>query len=133
MQSLDVQSPGMPDLQFVLVVLALSTSNLPSLNIPVSLQATIFDRCWALMHDSPPPTKAEERILDLRSGTDVTLEAMVATIRSLLTETGITTVTWDHPPSDPTRTSTPEALPLIERLQQLYPDPPDVADGPPST
>ncbi|MFQ5992522.1 MAG: hypothetical protein ACE5NA_08815 [Nitrospiraceae bacterium] len=123
----------MPDLQFVLVVLALSTSNLPSLNIPVSLQATIFDRCWALMHDSPPPTKAEERVLDLRSGTDVTLEAMVATIRSLLTEAGITTVTWDHPPSEPTRTSTPEALPLIERLQQLYPEPPDVADRPPST
>jgi hypothetical protein len=132
-QSLDVQSPGMPDLQFVLVVLALSTSDLPSLNIPVSLQVTIFDRCWALMHDSPPPIQAEDRVLDLRSGTDVTLEAMVATIRSLLTEAGITTVTWEHLPSEPTRTSTPEALPLIERLQQLYPEPPDVPDRPPST
>ncbi len=128
MQSLDIHRPGMPDLQFVLLVVALCTSRLSSLNVPESLQATIFDRCWTLVNDRPPPTKAEERVLDLRAGTDVTLEAMVETIRSLLTEAGITTLRWDHPPSEPTRTSTPEALPLIERLQKLYPESPDIAD-----
>jgi hypothetical protein len=128
MQSLDIHRPGMPDLQFVLLVLALCTSRLSSLNVPESLRSTIFDRCWALMHDGPPPTRAEERVLDLRAGTDVTLEAMVETIHSLLTEAGVTTLRWDHPPSEPTRSSTPEALPLIERLQKLYPAPPDIAD-----
>jgi len=128
MQSLDIHRPGMPDLQFVLLVVALCMSRLSSLNVPESLQATIFDRCWILVNDHPPPTKAEERVLDLRAGTDVTLEAMVETIRSLLTEAGIITLRWDHPPSEPTRTSTPEALTLIERLQRLYPPPPDIAD-----
>lgn len=128
MQSLDIHRPGMPDLQFVLLVLALCTSRLSSLNVPESLRATIFDRCWALVNDGPPPTKAEERVLDLRAGTDVTLDAMVETIRSLLTEAGVTTLRWDHPPSEPTRSSTPEALPLIERLKKLYPAPPDIAD-----
>ena len=128
MQSLDIHRPSMPDLQFVLLVLALCTSRLSSLNVPESLRATIFDRCWALVNDGPPPTKAEERVLDLRAGTDVTLEAMVETIRSLLTEAGVATLRWDHPPSEPTRTSTPEALPLIERLQKLYPAPSDIAD-----
>src|SRR5881397_1347179 len=92
MQSLDIHRPDMPDLQFVLLVLALCTSRLSSLNVPESLRATIFDRCWALVNDGPPPTKAEERVLDLRAGTDVTLEAMVETIRSLLTEAGVTTL-----------------------------------------
>ena len=128
MQSLDIHRPSMPDLQFVLLVLALCTSRLSSLNVPESLRATIFDRCWALVNDGPPPTKAEERVLDLRAGTDVTLDAMVETIRSLLAEAGVTTLRWDHPPSEPTRTSTPEALPLIERLQKLYPAPSDIAD-----
>jgi hypothetical protein len=128
MQSLDIHRPGMPDLQFVLLVLALCTSRLSSLNVPESLRATIFDRCWALVNDGPPPTQAEERVLDLRAGTDVTLDAMVETIRSLLTEAGVMTLRWDHPPSEPTRSSTPEALPLIERLQKLYPAPPDIAD-----
>jgi len=128
MQSLDIQRPGMPDLQFVLLVLALCTSRLSSLNVPESLRATIFDRCWALVNDGPPPTKAEERVLDLRAGTEVTLDAMAETIRSLLIEAGVTTLQWDHPPSEPTRSSTPEALPLIERLQKLYPAPPDIAD-----
>ena len=128
MQSLDVHRPDMPDLQFVLLVVALCTSRLSSLNVPESLRDTIFDRCWALVHDSPPPTRAEERVLDLRAGTDVTLEAMVETIRGLLSTAGITTLTWDHPVSEPTQTSTPDALPLIERLQTLYPPPPDIPD-----
>jgi hypothetical protein len=129
MQSLDVRQPGMPDLQFVLMVVALCTSGLDSLNIPESLRTVIFDRCWALLHESPPPARREERLLDLRGGTEVTLEAMVETIRQTLTDAGVTVLTWDHPPSKPTRSSTPEALPLIERLQKLYPAPPDVADG----
>jgi len=128
MQSLDVQDPGMPDLQFVLMVLALCTSDLTSLNVPDPLRSTIFDRCWVLANDSPPPERREERVLDLRGGTEVTLEAMVETIRRLFADAGITRLTWDHPPSEPTRPSTPQALPLIERLQTLYPESPDIAD-----
>jgi hypothetical protein len=125
MPSLDVHEPGMPDLQFVLMVAALCTADLPSLNIPHPLRATIFDRCWALAHGGPPPVHPKERVLDLRGGTDVTLEALVVTIRTLLAEAGIARLTWEHPPSEPTRTSTPEALPLIERLQRLFPEPPE--------
>jgi hypothetical protein len=66
--------------------------------------------------------------LDLRNGTELTLEACVSTIRSLLTDAGITTLTWDHPVSEPTHDSTPAAQPLIERLGQLYPDDPDIVD-----
>ncbi len=130
MQSLDIHRPGMPDLQFVLLVIALCTSRLSSLNVPESLRTTIFDRCWALVNDAPPPVRDEERVLDLRFGTEVTLDAMVETIQSLLTEAGISTLTWEHPPSEPTRTSTPEALPLVERLQKLYPAPSDMPDRP---
>jgi hypothetical protein len=125
MQTLDIDHPGMPDLQFVLLVMALCTSRLPSLNVPEALCTTMFDRCWMLIHDGPPPAKPEERILDLRAWTEVTLEAMVETIRTVLTAAGIRTVTWDHPPSEPTRTSTPEAQPLIERLERLYPGSPE--------
>jgi hypothetical protein len=53
---------------------------------------------------------------------------MVEIIRSTLTEAGIPIVTWDHPPSEPTRSTTPEALPLIERLHTLYPAPPEGTD-----
>ena len=128
MPTLDVHEPGMPDLQFVLMVAALCTADLPSLNIPQSLRATIFDRCWALAHDGPPPVDPKERVLDLRGGTEITLEALALTIRTLLAEAGMSKLTWEHPPSEPTRTSSPEALPLIERLQKLYPEPPDVVD-----
>ena len=129
MQSLNVERPGMPDLQFALMVLALCTSGLKTLNVPEPLRDTLFDRCWALIHEGPPPANPEERILDLRAGTELTLEAMAETIRTLFAEAGITQLTWDHPPSEPTRQSTPEAKPLIDRLQKLYPDPPDVADS----
>jgi hypothetical protein len=128
MPSLNVQNPEMPDLQFVLFVSALSTSNLESLNIPAELRRAIFDRCWALVSTNPPPTNPKERVLDLRAGTDLTVEACVSTIRSLLLGAGITTLTWDHPVSDPTRESSPTAKPLIERLGQLYPEPPDIVD-----
>ncbi|HSE57652.1 MAG TPA: hypothetical protein VLA99_03040 [Nitrospiraceae bacterium] len=123
MQTLDIHRPGMPDLQFALLVTALCTSRLPDLNIPEALRTRIFDRCWVLLHDSPPPRKPELRVLDLRPWTEVTLDAMIETIRSVLTEAGITTLVWDHPPSEPTRISTPEAQPLIDRFEQLYPRP----------
>ena len=128
MQSLDVQKPGMPDLQFVLFVIALCTSRLPSLNVPQDLRNAIFDRCWTLVNSGPPPTAPEERVLDLRGGTELTLEALVETIRGLFTDAGIPTLTWDHPPSEPTRPSTPAALPLIERLQHLHPPPAESDD-----
>ena len=71
-------------------------------------------------------------MLDLRDGTELTLDAMVAVIKSTLAEHGVTQLIWDHPPSEPTRQTTPEALPLIERLGKLYPATPDIADDPPS-
>ena len=54
---------------------------------------------------------------------------MVETIRVGLTEAGIQILAWDHAPSEPTRTSTPEAKPLIERVAQLYPQPPEETDS----
>ncbi|MBA5866680.1 MAG: hypothetical protein GDA67_08320 [Nitrospira sp. CR1.3] len=130
MPSLDVHQPGMPDLQFVLFVSALCTSNVKTINVPEALRRTIFDRCWTLVNTDPPPMNAEDRVLDLRKGTELTLDACVSTIRSLLSEAGITRLIWDNPVSDPSRESTPAAKPLIERLGQLYPDDPDIVDPP---
>lgn len=118
----------MPDLQFVLFVSALCTSNIETLNVPRELQTAIFDRCWALMSTDPPPADASQRVLDLRQGTELTLEACVSTIRALLLEAGISRLTWDHPVSESTRESTPAAKPLVDRLGQLYPEPPDIVD-----
>ena len=129
MQTLNIHRPEMPDLQFVLLVTALCTSRLTALNIPETLRATIFNRCWALIHESPPPRRPEDRVLDLRPWTELTVEAMVETIRVGLIEAGIQTLAWDHAPSEPTRTSTPEAKPLIERFAQLYPQPPEETDS----
>lgn len=135
MPSLDVHNPGMPDLQFVLFVSALCTSNLETINVSRELRDMIFDRCWALINTDKPPVNPKERVLDLRDGTELTLEACVSTIRALLSEAGISTLTWDHPVSDPAHDSTPAAKPLIERLSRLYPDDPDIVDPPkkPST
>ncbi|HSF67595.1 MAG TPA: hypothetical protein VLA67_09220 [Nitrospiraceae bacterium] len=128
MPSLDIQNPGMPDLQFVLFVSALCTADLVTINVSPALRATLFDRCWALIHTEAPPTNPKDRVLDLRQGTELTLEACVSTIRSLLTDAGIRTLTWDHPVSKPTHESTPAAKPLIDRLGQLYPEPPEIVD-----
>ncbi|OYT21322.1 MAG: hypothetical protein CCU26_01890 [Nitrospira sp. UW-LDO-01] len=125
MQTLDIHRPEMPDLQFVLLVTALCTSRLTVLNIPGTLRATIFNRCWALIHETPPPRKLEDRVLDLRPWTELTVEAMGETIRVALMESEIRILAWDHASSESTRTSTPEANPLIERLAQLYPQPPE--------
>jgi len=130
MQRLDINHPGLPDLQFVLMVLALCSSELENLNMPDALRRSLFDRCWAMLHDDPPPAKKEDRVLDLRQGDELALQAMVELIRSTLTEHGISQLTWDHPPSEPSRPTTPEALPLVERLQQLNPPPTDIADRP---
>lgn len=130
MPRLDVQNPGMPDLQFVLFVSALCTSNLEHINVPEALRTSIFDRCWALVNTSPPPADPQQRVLDLRHGTDLTLEACLSTIRSSLTEAGITQLVWDHPVSNPTRESSAAAQPLIDRLGQLYPDSPEIVDPP---
>lgn len=132
MPQLDVQNPGMPDLQFVLFVSALCTSNLETINVPKALRTSIFDRCWALVNTVPPPVDPKERVLDLRHGTELTLEACLSTIRSLLVEAGITQLVWDHPVSSSTRESSPGAQPLIDRLGQLYPERPDIVDPPPS-
>ena len=134
MPSLDIQNPEMPDLQFVLFVSALCTADLVTFNVPLELRATIFDRCWALVHTDSPPIDPKERVLDLREGTELTLEACLSTIRSLLTDAGIRILTWDHPVSEPTRESTPAAKPLIDRLGQLYPASPEIVDhkDPPS-
>jgi hypothetical protein len=128
MPSLDVQNSGMPDLQFVLFVSALCTADLATCNVSPELRATIFDRCWALTHTETPPTDPKERVLDLREGTELTLEACLSTIRSLLADIDIRTLTWDHPVSEPTHQSTPEAKPLIDRLGRLYPEPPEIVD-----
>jgi hypothetical protein len=134
MQTLDIDRPDMPDLQFVLLVTALCTSQLTSLNVPDMVRTTLFDRCWALVHDGPPPRRREERVINLRPWTEVTLDAMVETIRTVLTEAGIRTLSWDHSPSEPTWTSTPDALPLIQQLEYLYSLPsesPDTCDREP--
>ena len=132
MQTLDIHRPQMPDLQFVLLVTALCTSRLTVLNIPSSLRTTVFDRCWVLIHDSPPPRRAEARVLDLRPWTELTVEAMAETIRRGLGEAGIHKLAWDHRPNEPTHNSTseaqilidtPEAQILINRLAHLYPYP----------
>ena len=130
MQSLDVNNPDLPDLQFVLLVLALCTSDMATFNVPEELRHTLFDRCWALLHDSPPPEEKEKRILDLRQGDEVTLEALVEVIQRTLNGSGFARLTWDHTPSEPTRSTTPEAMPLIERLQQLHPEPPESLKDP---
>ena len=128
MQTLNLHRPDMPDLQFVLLVTALCTSRLTTLNIPNALRTTIFDRCWMLIHESPPPRRVEARVLDLRPWTELTVEAMAETLRAALTEAGIHTLAWDHRASEPTRTSTPETQVLIDRLAHLFPHPPDVID-----
>jgi len=113
------------------MVLALCSSELESLNIPESLRMSLFDRCWAMLHDEPPPTPKEERVLDLREGHELALQAMVDVIRNTLNERGITVLRWDHPPSPPSQKSTLEALPLVERVQLLYPASSDIPDAPP--
>jgi len=126
MQRLDLNQPGLPDLQFVLMVVALCTSDLESLNAPLSVRETVFNRCWALLHEEPPPVKKEDRVLDLMLGDEVTLEALVTVIRQTFEECGFSELIWEHSPSEPSRETTPEVQSLVERIQQLYPPPDDL-------
>ncbi len=119
MQTLDIHKPGMPDLQFALLVTALCTSRLTALNVPDAVRARVFDRCWVLIHETLPPGRPEERVLDLRPWTELTLDAMVETIRSVLMDAGIQTLTWDHTPGDPAQMSTVEPHLLIDRSAQV--------------
>ena len=121
MQTLDVKNSGLPDLQFVLMILALMTSEIESLNVPQSVRDLVFDRCWSLVHETQPPAEKEQRVLDLRQGDDITLEALVEVIGRTLAEEGFHQLTWEHGPSEPTRSTTPEALPLVERLEKFTP------------
>ena len=126
MQRLDLSHPEIPDLQFVLMVVALCTSDLESLNAPISVRETVFNRCWALLHEEPAPVKKEDRVLDLMLGDEVMLEALVTVIRQTFEEHGFSELIWEHPPSEPSRESTPEVQSLVERIQKLYPPPDDV-------
>ena len=130
MQRLDLCHPELPDLQFVLMVTALCTSDLETLNVPRSVREIVFNRCWALLHESSPPVNTHERVLDLMHSDEITLEALVHVISQTFEEYGFIELTWEHPPSEPTRESTPEARPLVERLQQW--DPPSDELKPPS-
>ena len=133
MQTLDIDRPEMPELQFILLVTALCTSGLARCNVTEDLRTEIFDRCWSLIHEGPAPAAAEERVLDLRPWTEGTLDAIGEIIRQTLRHAGITLLTWDHPPSETTRISTPASKPLIERFQQLYPVSGTVGEQKPET
>jgi hypothetical protein len=128
-QTLDIHRPEMPDLQFVLLVTALCTSRLTILNIPNPLRTAIFDRCWVLIHDSPPPRRAEARVLDLKPWTELTVEAMAETIRHGLTEAGIQTLAWDHAPDQLIQISTPATCIFIDRFSHLFPHPSEAKDA----
>ena len=129
MQTLDLNNPNLPDLQFVLLVGALCTSEMPTLNVPEKIRQLVFARCWALLHDVPPPKDPKQRVLDLRQGDEVTLEALVEMIQRTFVEHGYDQLTWDHDPSEPTQSTSPDAQPLIDRLRYWDPlDPPPV-DG----
>jgi hypothetical protein len=125
MQRLDLSQPGLPDLQFVLMVGALCTSDLDSLNAPATVREAVFNRCWTLLHEGPPPTRQEDRVLNLMLRDEVTLEALVTVIRETFAEHGFSELTWEHAPSEPSRETTPEVQSLVDRIQKLYPPPDD--------
>ncbi len=131
MQILDINHSELPDLQFVLMVVALCTAEIPTLNVPEDVRRMVFDRCWALLHDEPPPTEQPQRVLDLRQGDEVTLDALVEIIRGTLNERGYSQMTWEHEPSEPTQSTSSDAQPLIERLQYWDPMSPPPVDRPP--
>lgn len=130
MQRLDLHSPELPDLQFVLMVAALCTSEIEKMNVPQSVREVVFDRCWSLLNETPPPTEPSQRVLNLRMGDEVTLEALVEVIRETFSSYNISELLWDHPVSEPSQETTPEARPLVERLQKW--DPASEEPGPSS-
>jgi len=129
MQTLNIKDPELPDLQFVLMVGALCTAEIPTMNVPEEVRCLVFDRCWAMLQDTPPPKDPKERLLDLRQGNEVTLEALVEVIQCTFTDHGYDQLTWEHEASEATQTPSPDVQPLIDRLQVWDPvDPPSV-DG----
>lgn len=121
MPTIDIHNPDIPDLQFVLMIGALCTSDMPTLNVPEEVRRLVFDRCWAMLHDTPPPEEPTQRVLDLRQGDEVTLEALVEVIRSTLTDQGYDQLTWESTPSETTQSNSPEVQALIDRLQKWDP------------
>ena len=105
------------------MVAALCTADIPTLNVPEDVRRMVFDRCWALLHDTPPPTEKEQRVLDLREGDEVALDALVEVICGTLNAQGYSQMIWDHVPSEPTQSTSPDAKPLIDRLQYWDPTP----------
>ncbi len=129
MQTLDIHNPGIPDLQFVLMIGALCTADMPTLNVPEEVRRLVFDRCWAMLHDTPPPEEPTQRVLDLRQGEEVTLEALVEVIRSTFADQGYDQLTWESTPSETTQSNSPEVQSLIDRLQRWDPVNPPPVDG----
>jgi len=129
MQALDIHNPGIPDLQFVLMIGALCTSDIPTLNVPEEVRRLVFARCWAMLHDTPAPEEPTQRVLDLRQGEEVTLEALVEVIRSTFMDQGYDQLTWESTPSETTQSNTPEVQSLIDRLQKWDPVNPPPVDG----
>ncbi len=121
MQTLDIHNPGIPDLQFVLMIGALCTSDMPTLNVPEEVRRLVFDRCWAMLHNTPPPEEPTQRVLDLRQGEEVTLEALVEVIQSTFMDQGYDQLTWESNPSETTQSNSPEVQSLIDRLQKWDP------------
>ncbi len=121
MQTLDIHNPGSPDLQFVLMIGALCTSDIPTLNVPEEVRRLVFDRCWAMLHNTPPPEEPTQRVLDLRQGEEVTLEALVEVIQSTFMDQGYDQLTWESNPSETTQSNSPEVQSLIDRLQNWDP------------
>jgi len=115
MQTLNIHRPEMPELQFVLLVTALCTSRVTTLNIPDTLRTAVFDRCWVLIHDSLPPRRPEARVLDLKPWTQLAVGAMAEIIRTALTEAGIHKLAWFHRPNEPTVPTAPLLPVVIDR------------------
>ncbi len=129
MQTLNITDPGLPDLQFVLMVAALCTADIPTMNAPEDVRRLVFDRCWALIQDTPPPEEPKDRVLNLRNGDEVTLEALVEVIQGTFTDQGYDQLTWEHEASEATQTPSPDVQPLIDRLQGWDPVNPPPVDG----
>src|SRR5438445_12476130 len=113
MQTLDVENPGLPDLQFVLMVLALCTSDLEAVNVPDAVRRTVFDRCWALIHNTPPLDRKEDLVLDMRDEKEMTVEAMVELYTSTYAAHGNKQLACYPSTQEPPPHETPEAVPLV--------------------
>ena len=62
---------------------------------------------------------------------EVALDALVEVICGTLNAQGYSQMIWDHVPSEPTQSTSPDAKPLIDRLQYWDPAHPPPVDEPP--